>query len=308
MRKTNKIALSASALIAIGIVGALLTYGKEKPKEFEIDKTPNQAFSSIQAKANNAAIEIKRSKSLDAKAVLTGSQKKNREVKLNSEIRNGKWLLTVKENRFRFLSLDLFALSHKLTIYLPEQSYNQIKLHSDNGRITVKQANSNKFDVKSSNGRIEFTDIKAENINQIKLHSDNGRITVKQANSNKFDVKSSNGRIEFTDVKAEEIQATTDNGKLSFINTLGNIHARSDNGRIEFEGKTILHNLDFGTDNGRIQIDLDEKPKDFQVGAQTDHGKVQIFGEDYKKQVLIQGNGPALQLQTDNGRIEVNAN
>jgi len=267
MKQTKKIILSAIGLIAVGIVGALLTYQKGEAGDFEINKTATQSFTSIHASADNAAIEVKKVNGKEAKAILTGNQNKGGEVQLESKIHNGEWNITVKESMRPYLNFNFFTKTRKLTIYLPEKTYKQISLRSDNGSIVADHTESKSIDIESSNGRIELTELKAENI-----------------------------------------QARTDNGKLSFTNTTGNIHARSDNGRIDFKGKTISHNLDFETDNGRIQIELNEKPEQLQIEAQTDFGKVHLFGEKYNNQTFIKGSGPDVRLRTDNGRIEVNAN
>ncbi|WLV25102.1 DUF4097 family beta strand repeat-containing protein [Aciduricibacillus chroicocephali] len=282
MKRSSKVGIAAVMLIAIGTVASIVTYKGEKAEPFEMKEEAPAHFSSIRATADNAYVTIKPASDDKAKAVLTGTKKENRTVKLKSFIKDNQWHIVAKERPSIFFNIDFFQGRRQLKIYLPKKEYEKLYALTDNGKISINRINSK----------------------SIEAQSDNGKIEIAHLNANSIKAETANGRIILNDTQGK-IEARADNGLISFKDTKGKIVARTENGKIDFTNPTITDSLDFTTDNGKIQLELQTEPKNLQLEARTDNGGISIFGKEYKNSAAIFGAGPHVNLQTDNGRIDV---
>lgn len=264
MKTTSKIALSAVGLIAIGVIGGLLSYKNEDPEPFKLEETANQSFTSIKANASNSKIIIKKTKGTEAKAVLTGDKKANRKIKLNTKVSNDEWKISAKDQGHSFFSLSFMTETRKLIIYLPEQDYKNIFARTDNGRVIIQGIASKSITAESDNGRI---DIEGSTAKRLEAHTSNGKITFKNTKG--------------------ELYARADNGRIDYIGKTidHNLDFAADNGRLQInlEHKPDQLNVDARTDNGRVTI-FGEKFKNGTsiqgngptVKLRTDNGKIDM--------------------------------
>ena len=285
MKSSNKVIIAAVLLIAIGTVASIFTFKGEKGQPFEIVEKASKPFSSIHATADYAFMIIKPAEDNKAKAVLSGTQDNNRKVKLKSFIKDQQWHIVAEEQTPRLFNFTIGFIPGKreLTIYLPEKEYKKLYFRTENGKVSIKEIDSQSLQVESDNGKIDIAHL---NANSIKTEAGNGKINVSDTNG--------------------KVEARADNGLISFKNTKGQIKARTENGKISFSKSTITENLDFSADNGKITLDLQTKPKSMQLDARTDLGSIRIFGKKYSNSAVIFGSGPKVNIRTDNGKIVIN--
>lgn len=140
--------------------------------------------------------------------------------------------------------------------------------------------------------------------NSIRVKSDNGKIAVEGLRVKKIDLETDNGKIAVKDVEASSVRVETDNGMIDLNHVDGEIQAKTDTGLISMTTSDLDRSIDLKTDVGKISIQTDNEPTNATILAETDIGKINIFGTANNKTVF--GNGEHLiKLKTDVGAILV---
>lgn len=215
------------------------------------------------------------------------------------------------------------SISIDLTVYVPINT-NIIKIDTDNGHIKMERCKGN-AELDSSDGYVNVR----EHVGALDIGTDNGHIDVKGQVGNII-AKTSNAGIKIADVEGN-VTAQTDNGAVRLTDVNGSASAVTSSGPIEMSGVAVLRKA--VTDNGeitaRIQnisetgakietsnddvtvyIPLDLK---IRLDMQTDNGHASVHNMavlyekdegDYKIGNL-NGGGPRLEIDTDNGNIDV---
>lgn len=178
--------------------------------------------------------------------------------------------------------------------------------------------------IESTNGSLRVEDVQGQAL----LRSTNGSIRLYRDQGN-YDVSTTNGGIEFS-VHTGEIKARSTNGgiraddltgSLSASTTNGSIHARlmaatttamrleTTNGGIEVVSEKQPPAIQASTTNGGITLRL---PADLKATVRaSSHSAVssefEVNGEREKKRIrgTVNGGGPVLELDTNNGRIRL---
>ena len=155
--------------------------------------------------------------------------------------------------------------------------------------------------MKSDNGRILSESIQGEILD---AYSDNGRVVL--MNSALVNVKagSSNGKVIVEHVEANHIQLESDNGQVEIKDVVGELNARSRNGRIIAQLKTVKHPINFVTDNGPISFKTVGKLENVEMKCTTSWGTASIYNEQTTSYAHGSREYP-IQLKTRNGKITV---
>lgn len=203
--------------------------------------------------------------------------------------------------RFWFITIIGNIGRAEVIIYLPKKHYEQIVIDNTNGAIKVSELFAKKFNLKSDNGRILSESIQGEVLD---AYSDNGRVVLTNSAILKVKVGSSNGKIIAENVEANHLRLESDNGRVELKDVVGEIEARSRNGRIIAKLKTVKHPLNFVTDNGQIVLNTVGKLENVDMECITKWGAISIYNE----QTTSYAHGTrdySIRLKTSNGKITV---
>lgn len=277
----KKLSLIALLLLVIGIGGSIYT-GKSQFKEVEKleDKViKDSQFEAVDIYTDNAKVIIKATDDKYPKIELEGNNKK---YDLKTGVLNHTLSVDLTSRGKKLFSFGIFSKQSTLTVHIPQKTYEQIRIKSNNGRIHVKEIKGVK----------------------IEMLSDNGRIQARQMEGEEVFAKSNNGRIELEDIAAQMIKPEADNGRINMKYIEGEIIGKSYNGKINLVTKEMNHPINLSSDNGKIEIKTDKKPTNAILDLKTDNGKVTVFGEENWDTVIGKGEH-LIKLISKNGKISI---
>lgn len=158
------------------------------------------------------------------------------------------------------------------------------------------------FDNQGSTVTVYLPDKQFDEIN---LEVDNGRILAEDIHADNVVMKTDNGRIEAEDITSEHTNLTTDNGVIKIDDVTGELVVKTNNGTIDAEIDSLDRNIKAESDNGKINIAVDNTPTNVLFDVDVDNGSVNILDNRYEDNDKI-GNGDNLvSLSTNNGKITV---
>lgn len=267
-------------------------------------KTINPAkdeFDKVDIQIDNGALII--SSSADGR-MHVDVEDKSYNQQLEVDILNRTLVITLKEEvkKWGIFSFTINTKTPIVTVQLPQKTYEQIKMDTDNGYIKGEKLESMNFKAESDNGRIQLRQVKAT---VFRAESDNGAIELDSIQAENLSAKTDNGKIELSDIQANSIALETDNGRISMAKIgAETIHAKTDNGRINLLTDSLERSIDLKTDNGSITVESVAPPTDVTIRAAVSHKRISIFGEKNPQAVYGQGSN-LVKLKSDNGSITV---
>ncbi|MCQ2399422.1 MAG: DUF4097 domain-containing protein [Clostridia bacterium] len=315
MKKVTKIAVTVGIILIIlggitfGIV-VMVSNGKgiaflsnAEYKTETLQEIDGECFSDISVSYSNADMELVTVD--DGPMRIEYSVKTGRDGKTISEFeikKDGPKLIFKETTRWH---LELFSITTgnpKVKVFLPKDRLYVLKLHSDNGKISMQsgvltaekvnfETNDGKIDtglgvifcsgsvaIKSDNGAIDLGKIEAE---ALEVETDNGKITLGDVNvSGKVDVEGNNGSVTIGDLTAKEIVIEIDNGEIKCT-----------------DGEIDADVIKLKSDNGRIRIRMKGKKEDYTAFITSHNSETNI--ESYS------GGAKTLTVKTNNGGIAV---
>lgn len=216
-----------------------------------------------------------------------------------------------------------YSIFMDLTVYVPNNT-DIIKIETDNGNVKMVGCHGNAT-IENSNGPVTVRD----HAGTLNIETSNGQINVKGLNGG-VSAKSSNDKITIAQVEGD-VTAKTDNGAISMTAINGSVSGVTSNARIDMNGVAVL--VKAVTDNGDISIRAQNisasgakvetsnddvniyLPLDMKIrlDMQTDNGNAAVhnFAVLYEKDEGgyklgdVNGGGPRLEIDTDNGDIDV---
>lgn len=136
------------------------------------------------------------------------------------------------------------------------------------------------------------------------IENDNGKMILSDLEIKDLKVKTDNGRIELNTIVAENIDVKSANGRLDLNNVEGDIKGSTNNGKISLTTLDLDRNIQLESDNGKITIKTDKEPTNATFKVSVDNGKINIL-DKYKGDTVIGKGENLIDLETDNGKIEV---
>lgn len=227
---------------------------------------------------NNIDVDVN-----NAKIIINESKNNNFGVSINLRskvgdptIKTDNKILQIQENSkfsLNFFSWDLSSVfdenSNEVIVYVPKGiSLKDVTLNTSNGRIEITNLNADNIKADTSNGAI-ITDNVIINENT-SLKSSNGQVELGGSFYNTTYVHTSNGKIIGDGIFKGKTTFKTSNGSISFNSNISrseyNIVAETSNGTIRVndskvdddftENKGAANTIDFDTSNGGITIEL----------------------------------------------------
>ena len=279
--------MKTGVLVSLIVAGALLVTGGAitaiafangafQPDKGNVTKehTIEESFKNFDIDAGISKITFKKSEDSSTKVVCVEKEKLYHEVKVSEST------LKIKQiDDYKWYEKVFWNMSQSVTIYLPLDSYENLKIRNSTGDInsaielslnkvdievstgSIGLANvnvSNEIKVKSSTGDMNFTHITSESLD---LTSDTGHIKVEDAVVNTYVTsKTSTGRKTFTKVRCESASFDSSTGSTNlddFIAT-GHLSMESSTGDITFknsDAKTLKIKTSTGDVRGNLLTD-----------------------------------------------------
>ncbi|GAA0379125.1 DUF4097 family beta strand repeat-containing protein [Bacillus horti] len=243
MRDSNLIKL-AFVLVGAGLIGLFLTFGLgfsdlnddiefEKQWEFSAD-----SFNEISI-LSSYMVDVQFVPSTNERSTIHIEGKAAEEVvsKIGQTVINGQTLvLDLKKDRFQLdLLFNLEWLSKQtVTIALAEGTTLQ-SLYTETGsnRITIRNADVQKAEVRTSSGSIHVNGLKAQD--NIRLHASSGAIRAEQLTGSEIELRTSSGSIHLDSVEGNSISVESSSGAIKATEVQGDTAFRSSSGSINLE-------------------------------------------------------------------------
>lgn len=239
---------------AISIVLSIKDTLVNKSEEIVVE---DNSFTNIQIKSDNASVQIVPTKKDETKVEFSGKMKKKFSYNFRANVKGDTLQVELKEKHWGFIQFGFSSHDVKLTVYVPEKEYGQLKTELDNGRIVVENMKVNDVDLKTDNGSIELKNIEAI---IIRANTDNGQVLMDNVDGD-LKVGTDNGRIVLkTNNLERSIQFKTDNGLIDIqtdkepLNVT--IDAKIDLGKIDIFGKSNKQTI-FGNGENLIKLEAD---------------------------------------------------
>ena len=225
--------------------------------------------------------------------------------------------ITLTEN---FENIEILVENASVNIYPTSDSTTTVKFE---GKMKSKSRYKFTADVQKDTLQVELTDRKWISIGinftpfsnkldvyvpektykKILAESENGALSVEDLKAEELHFQTDNGRIYLKEVESK-VYANTHNGRIHLDHVDGDIEAMTNNGRIELHTETLNHDINLKTNNGRILVESEDEPTNATIEADTDNGKISVYGHSNKHTVFGEGKNKVT-IETDNGSITV---
>ena len=299
-------------LLVVGAVlfGTNLTKARDAAKaEYKTNTTEiNDEFQNIDIDISISDLLIKRSDDGKTKVECFETEKVYHEVKVEDDklivIQHDKRNWT--ESMFNFFYNDM-----KVTIYLAETDYNNLKIDVSTGNIKVEKDLAFKTsEIKGSTGNVEINGkieesvvidlstgriyIDGLNTKNVILRASTGLIILKNLNvEEKIDIKVSTGDMRLDDISSGKLNVRASTGDLFLTNVIvsDDIVVKTSTGEVIFDHSDAA-TLNIETSTGNIKGSL-LTPKTFIVNSDNKHVDVP------------KTNGGFCYITTDTGRVKI---
>lgn len=264
----------------------------------KVIRVPHANFSNVIMNIDHGSLNVYPSETDEAIVELIGESDK---LELTANVVNDTLSIQLKLKKFQLFSFLFFIKDMRVNVALPKKLYTTMIMKTDNGRIRAEKVLGKSIKANSDNGSIVLKEFAAT---ILEVETDNGRIEMDKVQVDKLSTQTDNGRIDLRNVDAEQIITETDNGRIMMEYVNGDIIGKTDNGRISLLTASLDRMIQLNTDNGSIQLETENEPTNVSIHAKTDHGRVNVFGDNNSRTVF--GNGAnTVRLSSDNGKITV---
>ena len=200
----------------------------------------------------------------------------------------------------------------KVTVYMPEGAYDELKIISATGNVTVPSDFSfASFTTAVSTGNVNS---KANVIGDITVTAATGKLNFENIAANRMDLKASTGDIRLKDVAVtEDIKIKTSTGDFNLENvTCKSYESSSSTGDLNFNNVKVTNTINVKNDTGHVKMiasdaeELDIKTSTGYVNLELLTSKI-VYAESStgKKNIPTSTTGGLCKIKTSTGDIKV---
>ncbi|MCR8981552.1 DUF4097 family beta strand repeat-containing protein [Brevibacillus laterosporus] len=264
MRKSAIIGVLFIVIGVIGCVGWLLSggiFGQETANTTSEKTIEHPQFKQIVVDSASEDIHIVSSNDnqikirLDEKSGWLGT--KNTELQVREE--NDKLLITTIHPQ-NWFTIDFSMNDRGLTISLPKQTWEKMKLSSTSGNITVDDVLTKEFVASSTSGDIEIERLESE----------------------KNDIQVTSGNVEISRLIATHSSFESTSGDVEVELVTGEVKANSTSGNIALHTAEVTNDLTLEASSGNIKVVTNKQPTDTRFVAKTSSGEIQTDIEGFR--------------------------
>ncbi len=297
MSKTVKIWLvAAAALILIGgilFAGVMFVNGWDLHKLGTVTYTTSTYeadgdFQSIYINVDTTEVEFVYTDGEQCRIVCFEDEK----VRHSAAVQNGTLVIDTVDTRKWYEYISLSFDRPKMTVYLPQNTYNSLRIETDTGNITVPKELS--FDTLIIDGDTSNVNCFASARQSMEIKLSTGDIRLEAIAAGQLKLKTSTGRIHVNTADVGgDIRIETDTGKVELADTsCGDLYAESDTGSVTLKNVIGSGKFTIESDTGSIMFEDSDAAE---ISAETDTGNV--TGTLLSDKIFI--------AETSTGRVDV---
>lgn len=245
-------------------------------------------FEDINVITNTADIEFMPSS--NSNTLIVCYEQKN--VSHSVKVEDNALIIEVNDTRKWYEHISVFVKTPKITIYLPEIEYNELKVNSNTGDISIlKNLKFSNVDISVDTGNIINYALVH---NDLKLKTSTGAILIKNTTANMIELSTSTGKVDVINVNCQSnIKIDVSTGKTNITNTnCKNIISNGSTGDISLKNVFASESFSIKRSTGDVKFE-DCDANDIYVNTNTGNVK----GNFLTNKVFF--------VQTDTGNIDV---
>ena len=194
--------------------------------------------------------------------------------------------LKIRQSTAEGLQWNLDGPTSKITVTVPEDQLEELKLEADAGDIDISDLTLDSLDIEANAGEIDLNDITTDDL---KLDADAGDINL-------------------TDVKADKLTIEVDAGDIELSNVdIRKGEASLSMGNFDYDGGTFK-TLSVTVNMGDLHINTDSSLSDYSVDLSCDMGEVRYNGKHEGTSYDHEGEEGKLDAKCNMGEVEVSGN
>ncbi len=224
-------------------------------------------FSDIEIRGESSDVRFYKTNERTGKVVWSGPKS----MKLTVDTRNGRLTIREKHKRFWFLRAGISFKPSEMLIYLPENSYRDLEIHTDTASAGIPAEFSFKNAIiRTDTGAVEF---QAKVSKKLEIHTDTGSISASRVSPEEFTAESDTGGITLNNIRAgKDLRAETDTGRIRITDVrCEDINVNSDTGSITLTDVIAADEMDIENDTGSVRLDRCDAAS---ISVETDTGTI----------------------------------
>jgi len=281
-----------------------LSTNKYETNTYEI----KEDFKSISIDTDTADIAFVPSKDPKCSVVCYEEENANHSV----SVKDGALTVKRENNKKWYEYIGINFESPKITVYIPEGEYGELKIRSSTGKLEIPNNFSfESIDVTATTGDVKLL---SSAKNAIKIKVTTGKITVENVTAKSLILSASTGDITVSNVKCEgNITVNVSTGKTYLTNiSCDSVRSEGDTGDITLKNVIASGKFSIERDTGDVKF---EKCDAASISVETDTGDVTgsllsekiFFAESDTGKVSVpkSASGGRCEIETDTGDIKI---
>lgn len=191
MNKLKQISIPLLLLIVIGLAGSVFFVQEMRSSDpINEERTIGQQFTAIEMTTGNADAEIELISTDSDSAQIESIGRADDyifEVDVTEDV------LSIQANTQQKNLINFLNHSLTLTVYVPEQLYDDIQIENQNGKVQIDGIQATDTHVETDNSQVELTNIEGKTVTTT---TENGRTILENIQATLTSVKSDNGKID----------------------------------------------------------------------------------------------------------------
>lgn len=282
----------SAALLLVAVVGCMVGAAAMNRKgwaeEMEIIEV-KEAFSEIRIEDAECSVRVLRA--TDGKCKVVCPEKQDGSIYHTVAVSDG--ALSVQRHvRKWYQYIGISFGSPDVKIYLPEEAYGRLAIHTISGSIQVDDGFT--FETASLESTSGSVRMRSEVKRKLEAESTSGRVTIENASPERIEASSVSGRIALSHLRSDEIAVRSTSGGIELTDVIAatNLDVRSVSGGVALDG----------CDGGAIRIETTSGSVKGTVLTEKD-----FIADSTSGSVSIPHSsaGGACEISTTSGRIAI---
>ncbi len=266
------------------------------------------SFQNIIIKGDTADIEFLKSEDGKTKVVCV----ENPKSKHVTEVKDGTLSIEINDTRKWYEHISVFNFNTKITVYLPEGTYGDLKIKESTGNIRIPAGFTfENLSLQASTGHVSCL---ASAYNLLQIKTSTGKISISNLSAGRIDLTVSTGMISASSVTCSgemRTQVSTGNTTLTNI-TCKNLISDGDTGDLTMKNVIAEEKFDIARSTGDVEFDRCDAAELF-VETDTGHVKGSLLSEKVfivetdtgNVNVPKSVNGGRCEIETDTGNVKI---
>ncbi|RJE83085.1 hypothetical protein D3P07_25985 [Paenibacillus sp. 1011MAR3C5] len=278
-------------LIIVGIIGVLYVYENGSGNTLlnirnffasEINEQQTIDISDVRnldISSGSLDVRLVQGSGSDAVIKLEGWASKNyiKNMKLESTKKDGTLQLSLKNDRGIRFGFGFRGV--KMTVELPEKTWNQLDVDLDSGDLSLEQMRVENAKLQTNSGDVEAADLQVDSNLSVSINS--GDLTLRTVTARKMDLSSQSGDLSVKGYEADSIDFKVSSGDVHFEDGTAELAGKTSSGNIMMKSDNITRHADLRTGSGDVVVILENNPNSLSVQFKAGSGDGVIQKDDF---------------------------